>query len=507
MSSCDNNRTAQPLQISALSTSCDMDTVITDNGDGTVTANNANGTTVTWSKDDNFVTITDNGDGTLTATNPNGSTSTWTIADTNTFCTILDNGDDTVTGVNVDGSQITWSKTDTAPVINDNGNGTITITLPDGSTTTFVSTGEIVSGVGVDISGTGTSADPFVPNIQLCSVPQKTQAEMQGAATVLTAGCVDGVSSLFSVAAIAEQVAAIQPPVQEPFACVPVVMGQPQASPAAGSGPLRADCDGSMWLWTCGDTWDKLSFGIPALEALNPADVANICADLKMQTWYDAGGGCVKQAEITMEQISTALQNCVCASIPTQAGTNATHAIDCDAGTFVRRPVPPPFVPCANGDGGDLAEGVTLVGCDNRSYTVPADLKLPPATMNLNSAFNTPISIGQVNIVTVSYVDDPNNLLDHIAGGIRVNRDGVYIINAEITSNNSAGYFHVGIYLNGVALDNGFPNSSSNSTGPLNATQFAGLYLSSGDILRAGVTIMSGAGTMNHANLSVTYIG
>lgn len=89
---------------------------------------------------DTFVTIVDNGDGTFTGTNVDGSTLTWdaqNVVDTDTFTTIVDNGDGTLTGTNADGSTVSWDGTNATPTVDTDTFATLAgnvITFADGST-------------------------------------------------------------------------------------------------------------------------------------------------------------------------------------------------------------------------------------------------------------------------------------------------------------------------------------------------------------------------------------
>src|SRR5690625_3319937 len=146
-------------------------TVLVDNGDGTFTYTNEEGTLVTF--DANTTSFTDNGDNTFTFTNDNGDTMTIdTNADAIAFddsssnlggdnvqdaidalvnasqsgagVNLVDNGDGTVTLKSADGDDLgTINKADLA----DNGDGTYTFDNGDGSPVTIEVTGDILENI------------------------------------------------------------------------------------------------------------------------------------------------------------------------------------------------------------------------------------------------------------------------------------------------------------------------------------------------------------------------
>ena len=79
----------------------DTSSVATDNGDGTWTITNADGSGVTILSGN----IVDNGDGTCTISFPDGSTKTF-ATDTDTWVTWVDNGDGTATLTDPDGNTL-----------------------------------------------------------------------------------------------------------------------------------------------------------------------------------------------------------------------------------------------------------------------------------------------------------------------------------------------------------------------------------------------------------------
>ena len=128
---------------------------VRDNGDGTFTFVNADGTDgPNWIGDghtldtDTWVTVTDNGDGTFSGVNVDASVITWAGVDT--FATIADNGDGTFTGTNANGTAVTWTQvtdTDTwSAATFDAATGVFTHTTPDNVITTFTLPTSTVSG-------------------------------------------------------------------------------------------------------------------------------------------------------------------------------------------------------------------------------------------------------------------------------------------------------------------------------------------------------------------------
>lgn len=107
----------------------DTFSVAADNGDGTWTITNVDGSVVTISSGN----VVENPDGSFTFTFPGGSTRT-VSPDTNTFSTAVENADGSVTITNVDGSEVTTSvNTDTWVDWVENDDRTATFTDPDGN--------------------------------------------------------------------------------------------------------------------------------------------------------------------------------------------------------------------------------------------------------------------------------------------------------------------------------------------------------------------------------------
>ena len=112
----------------------DAHSVVVDNEDGSYTAINGDGSTVTWLVGDNdtFVTVVSNGDGTATITRPDG-----TSLDVCEICPVMvDNEDGSYTFTNSDGSVVTITTavdTDTWTTFESNEDGTATFSDPEGN--------------------------------------------------------------------------------------------------------------------------------------------------------------------------------------------------------------------------------------------------------------------------------------------------------------------------------------------------------------------------------------
>jgi len=96
---------------------------------------------------DLFSNTVDNGDGTYTTTNSDGSTVTWSG---DTFATQMDNGDGTVTFTMADASTVTLCSNPVKSVIQDPDTGVTTVTYADG-------TSNILAGSTVEDNGDGTA--------------------------------------------------------------------------------------------------------------------------------------------------------------------------------------------------------------------------------------------------------------------------------------------------------------------------------------------------------------
>lgn len=118
---------------------------------------------------DKFMIGVDNGDGTATFTNVDGTT--LTVASENTFMLAVDNGDDTATFTNVDGTTVTVPTQDTFMLAVDNGDDTATLTNVDGSTVNVLT--------GVDLGDSLANQCYALPALQgsLCKVTKVAYAE------------------------------------------------------------------------------------------------------------------------------------------------------------------------------------------------------------------------------------------------------------------------------------------------------------------------------------------
>src|SRR5699024_6107098 len=117
----------QVLDFAALVQANETVTTLTENGDGTYTYTNENGTVVTF--DANTSTVTDNGDGTYTVTNGDGTTVTIDAAGV-VLTELQDNTRDIYTEI----QNIITAGSD---ALVDNGDGTYTHTAADGTVVNF----------------------------------------------------------------------------------------------------------------------------------------------------------------------------------------------------------------------------------------------------------------------------------------------------------------------------------------------------------------------------------
>ena len=491
----------------------DLFMTVVDNGDGTISGINVDGTIVTWAKTNTFVTIVDNGDGTITGTNVDGTVVTWSKTDT--FVTIVDNGDGTITGTNVDGTAVTWDQSNEFTTVVDNGNGTISITEPGGTPIIASQIGFIEAGEGISITGTGTIADPQIISNSLCTLPIANQAAVDAAAVKLIAGCLDGRQVLMP------EVPQLPPsdPSEQP--CVPRTDGQPSVIPGPEDSQIAIDCDEGLWVYTCENGWVKTSFTLSNVENLDTSDVDDLCNDLNFLVWHGEDD-CPKQRRLTLNELAQLVSLCNCTNIGTTT-TPTTVALVCQNGQLVEAPIELPnntgqdvfleriqgalngtVSPDANGD-------VTFLMSDGTTWTLnlPIDeLGVNGATMTLNGvAPGQGAAIGPrvISAPGIVYEDDPDNILTFTSGGVVVGRSGTYIIDTEI-GGTSGGFLESAVFINGVNFGLGFPNSGSVSSANVLGIQQAVLRLNAGDLIQTGVGLNIGANP-TVGNLAVTYLG
>ena len=102
------------------------------------------------------------------------------------------------------------------------------------------------------------------------------------------------------------------------FLCVPSVTSAPTSAPAFGTSPLRAGCNGELWVWLCENDgsgrWEEVRFNMNRLEQLlNPDNVANLCENFRMMGWYSDinSDPCVQEVKFTLEQLGHMLGKCI----------------------------------------------------------------------------------------------------------------------------------------------------------------------------------------------------
>jgi len=158
--------TVQTMDIASIAQNNESVTTLTDNGDGTYTYTSEDGTAVTF--DANTSTVTDNGDGTYTITNADGTTATIDVPgdvltelqdNTSDIYTevislinteivansdaLVDNGDGTFTHTAADGTVVIFDAN--TSTVTDNGDGTYTVTNADGTTVTIDVAGDVLA--------------------------------------------------------------------------------------------------------------------------------------------------------------------------------------------------------------------------------------------------------------------------------------------------------------------------------------------------------------------------
>lgn len=120
--------------------------------------------------------------------------------------------------------------------------------------------------------------------------------------------------------------------------CIDFVQGKPVNPPGEDEVPVKIDCDGGVWFYTCENGWYKPSPGVPDLSELDPLDVDNLCEDLKFQVWYESGD-CVTQREVKLQVLTELISQCICAA-EIDSSTETEVALVCDGdGSIVQRPI------------------------------------------------------------------------------------------------------------------------------------------------------------------------
>lgn len=97
------------------------------------------------------------------------------------------------------------------------------------------------------------------------------------------------------------------------YPCVPQTNGVPVGAPAEGTGPLRMDCDNTLWVWDCeGSGWRNVIDGIQYTTPVDiVASIPDPCANLRLKGWdYSNNNVCAKPVNFTLEDLYEAINLC-----------------------------------------------------------------------------------------------------------------------------------------------------------------------------------------------------
>lgn len=97
------------------------------------------------------------------------------------------------------------------------------------------------------------------------------------------------------------------------YVCVPQTNGVPVGAPAEGTGPLRMDCDNTLWVWDCeGSGWRNVIDGIQYTTPVDiVASIPDPCANLRLKGWdYSNNDVCAKPVNFTLEDLYEAINLC-----------------------------------------------------------------------------------------------------------------------------------------------------------------------------------------------------
>ena len=137
-----------------------------------------------------------------------------------------------------------------------------------------------------------------------CEFPQYVRSQVEAGQDVDIIFCIDG-----------KDVKVPIPPAffTPEYICVPEVVDKPTAPPAEGTGPLRVDCNGTIWIWVC-ETQMWVAFHTGPVET-NIADVKTIinpCEDIEFKSWYKGTNNvCLEPAVMNLDQLSKMVMNCL----------------------------------------------------------------------------------------------------------------------------------------------------------------------------------------------------
>ena len=136
-----------------------------------------------------------------------------------------------------------------------------------------------------------------------CEFPQYVRSQVEAGQDVDIIFCIDG-----------KDVKVPIPPAffTPEYLCVPEVVDKPTAPPAEGTGPLRVDCNGTIWIWVC-ETQMWVAFHTGPVET-NIADVKTIvnpCEDIEFKSWYKGTNNiCLEPAMMNLDQLSNFVFDC-----------------------------------------------------------------------------------------------------------------------------------------------------------------------------------------------------
>ena len=97
------------------------------------------------------------------------------------------------------------------------------------------------------------------------------------------------------------------------YICVPLTDGPPSGAPFSGTGPLRVDCNGTLWVWLCDQSkWQRVTDGIGGVPGINPGIIPDICNNLRLKGWFaNNADPCVQDVIMTLKQLADLIENCL----------------------------------------------------------------------------------------------------------------------------------------------------------------------------------------------------
>ena len=137
-----------------------------------------------------------------------------------------------------------------------------------------------------------------------CEFPQYVRSQVEAGKDVDIIFCIDG-----------KDVKVPIPPAffTPEYLCVPEVVGKPTAPPAEGTGPLRVDCNGTIWIWVCEtQMWVAFHTGPVQKNIAEVKTIVNPCEDIEVKAWYKGTSNvCLEPAMMNMNQLSNFIINCL----------------------------------------------------------------------------------------------------------------------------------------------------------------------------------------------------